>query len=309
MAGLLISGLLCGDALAEPTPEDKATARTLVKSGRVKKRRGDLDGALADFQAAHEIMGVPTTGFELGKAQAAAGRLVEALDTLLAVARSEKRPREPLAFRNARDDAKKLAQELEADVPSLLISLGGGSADGATVTIDGREQKAAAVGAPIKVNPGERMVEATAVDGVRASQTVTLARGDNKELTLVLEPAAVDVPTVSDSGDGTTINPMVWAGFGVGAAGLTVGAITGSIAIAKFGDVAPQCPEGRCPPDVHDDVDSGTTLGTVSTIAFIVGGVGVAVGVVGLFFPLSDEGDETVSVRLSPGGVSFGGVW
>src|SRR5262245_39056748 len=64
VAGLLVT-VAVGSALAEPTAAEKETARALVKSGREKRASGDLKGALADFQAAHAVMHVPTTGIEV----------------------------------------------------------------------------------------------------------------------------------------------------------------------------------------------------------------------------------------------------
>ncbi len=146
VAVVALSTGLALPALAQPSAAEKATARGLVKEGRVKLRRGELDEALADFQAAHDIMHVPTTGFELGKAQAKAGMLVEALDTLLAVDRKSARPGEPRAFRQARRQAKKLVAELSPRVPSVWVKLTGQAAEGATVAVDGHELSPQVVG-------------------------------------------------------------------------------------------------------------------------------------------------------------------
>ena len=42
------------------------------------------------------------------------------------------------------------------------------------------------------------------------------------------------------------------------------------------------CRNGVCPPSRHDDLDTTKRLATISTIGFVVAGVGAAVGVVGL---------------------------
>ena len=97
-------------------------------------------------------------------------------------------------------------------------------------------------------------------------------------------------------------------------AGAIVGSITGALAMSKYGAVAPQCRDNQCPPETHGDIDAGRTMGTVSTISFIVAGVGAAAGVVGLFFPL-EAGDEPATdteasaaeIGLGPGFVTFRG--
>ena len=61
--------------------------------------------------------------------------------------------------------------------------------------------------------------------------------------------------------------------FGVGGAGLVVGAITGVIALGKAGDLKDKCDANKnCPTTAQSDVDSYKSVGTISTIGFIVGG-------------------------------------
>ncbi|MGH7285170.1 MAG: hypothetical protein ACRELY_26915, partial [Polyangiaceae bacterium] len=45
-------------------------------------------------------------------------------------------------------------------------------------------------------------------------------------------------------------------------------------------DLLGKCPGGTCPPSQQSSVDGYNTLGLVSTIGFIVGGVGLAGGAV-----------------------------
>ena len=84
--------------------------------------------AVDKFKAAHEIMGVPTTGAELCKAQVVAEQLVEALDTCLAVTRLPKGKREGRAFQRARSEAKTIAKEFSERIPALRISVTGSAA-------------------------------------------------------------------------------------------------------------------------------------------------------------------------------------
>jgi hypothetical protein len=298
VACVLMSALVSEPALADPTASEKETARTLVREGRLKRRKGDLHAALEDFAAAHAIMVVPTTGLELGKTQVKAGKLVEALDTLLSVTRITPSPREPRAFRRARAEAKKLSAELGPRIPALRVRVSGSAANGASVRIDDTAVVPESIGAPMKLNPGSHTVVATSVDGDEQTVTVELMEGDEREVTLQLDaPPPADDAVASE----TQTNPLVYAGFAVGGAGLIVGAVTGALAIDKYGEVAPQCPAGQCPPETHDDIDAGTTLGTVSTVGFIVGGVGLAAGIVGIFLPLesgTDAGEEGAEAEV-----------
>jgi hypothetical protein len=67
------------------------------------------------------------------------------------------------------------------------------------------------------------------------------------------------------------------AGLGVGVVGLVVGATTGILTLVRAADLKSKCTDGVCPTDAG--LDGAQALGTVSTIAFVVAGVGAAVGV------------------------------
>lgn len=91
-----------------------------------------------------------------------------------------------------------------------------------------------------------------------------------------------------DRGGGPTISPLVWTGFGIGAAGLIAGGVAGGVAASQASALKDACGGGtRCNGAItQDELDKAITLAHVSTAGFAVGGAGVALGVVGLF--LSD---------------------
>ena len=85
---------------------------------------------------------------------------------------------------------------------------------------------------------------------------------------------------------------------GIGVAGLAVGAVTGLIAIGKNSDSKQACPnDGACASrDAVDAADSARQFGTISTIAFIAGGVGAALGTV-LVLTAPSSSSERASAR------------
>ena len=131
----------------------------------------------------------------------------------------------------------------------------------------------------------------------RADTTFTVAEGGTANATLKLEknPDAIvtgpggttEPPPPGGSGGGSN-KTFAYVAFGVGGAGLVVGAVTGIIAIGKHSKLKDNCPNDTCPSDQQDKVDSYKTVGTISTIGFIVGGVGIAAGAV-LFFTAPKE--------------------
>src|SRR5262245_48380446 len=79
---VMVSALsIASPAWGEPSAAERETARALLISGRDKRKSGKLAEALQDFERAHAIMHVPTTGLDLGKLQEQLGKLVEAHDT------------------------------------------------------------------------------------------------------------------------------------------------------------------------------------------------------------------------------------
>ncbi|MBK7585376.1 MAG: hypothetical protein IPI67_34945 [Myxococcales bacterium] len=313
--GALVAACLCLGALrveAAPSAAEKETARKLVKSGRVKQKAGELKAALEDFKAAHAIMGVPITGVELGKAQIEAGMLVEARDTLLGVSRSTPAPREPPLFAKARGEAKALSKELEPKIPELTVELVHAPA-GVRIMVDNVEIAAAAHEAPLALNPGIHVIVARL--GERETRTeASLSEGEKHKLSFDLSalaaPKAKPKPAAAKSGSET--NAWVYVGFGVAGAGVLVGGVTGMMALSKGSKVDGDCVDKRCPPSTHDDIDAGRTLGSVSTVAFLVAGVGAGVGIYGLLNPKkstpAEPGDQlALDVWVGPTGIGAHG--
>lgn len=272
-------------AAAEPTPPEREAARTLLLSGREKRKNGQLMGALEDFERAHAIMRVPTTGLDLGKTQQELGLLVEARTTFLEAARHPAKANESRAFKRARKEAKQLADEIAPRLATLTISV---TAE-ARVKLDDADISSSSINVPLKVNPGKHEIVATLADDEKR-ETISVAEGETKTVEFTLAgapppPPGAEKPPGSEAPE-TSTSSLVWIGGGVAAAGLAVGAVTGLMAFGVHGDVSSRCQGGtRCPEDTHADIERGETLGNVSTVGFVVAGVGAAVLVYGLLNP------------------------
>jgi hypothetical protein len=73
----------------------------------------------------------------------------------------------------------------------------------------------------------------------------------------------------------------MFGGFGLAAVGVVGGTVTGILSISAVNSAKSGCAGNRCPPSTYNDIDTATTTGNISTVAFIVGGAGAAAGVVG----------------------------
>ncbi|HEY2368400.1 MAG TPA: hypothetical protein VGH87_18515, partial [Polyangiaceae bacterium] len=175
---------------AAQSAADKETARSLMDQGDDLRTKGDLKGALARFQAANEIMHVPTTALEVARTQVALGQLVEARDTLAQIISSSPGPREPAQFRDARADAQKLDASLEPRVPTLTVTVTGAK-DGAPVSlsVDGVAVPAAVIGLPRRLDAGHHVLVAT-TSTQEGRGEVDIGEGEKKDVSIALATIA-----------------------------------------------------------------------------------------------------------------------
>jgi hypothetical protein len=299
-------------ALADVSAADKETARTLMNEGRKARDAGDHKAALEAFKKADAIMAVPTTKLEVGHEYEALGMLVEARDAYLAAVRAAVPPKgDPKPFVEARKEAEAKADAIEPRIPSIKILISGVPA-GVTskVSVDGEEVPNETLDVPRKVDPGDHVV-AVVAGGVDKKEPVTVAESENKDVTIQFAPG--EVPTTPTGGDLFDKNPpkdetpqptttkanhtLAYIGFGVGGAALVAGAITGIMSMSKTSSLKNDCPNNECPSSKHDDLQSAKSLATISTISFIVAGVGATVGIIDL---LANKGSSSASPEPAP---------
>jgi len=109
---------------------------------------------------------------------------------------------------------------------------------------------------------------------------------------VIAAPAQADRP--ADGG----VSPLVYVGFGVGAAGLVVGGVAGAMSLSHTAQAKQFCTNGRCTPEAAEDLEASKTWGNISTIGFAVGGVGVGVGIIGL--ATSGGSERPSTARIEP---------
>ena len=315
-------GLLTAPAVADPTAADEATARALGDRGDALTAGKHLEGALAAYRGAHEILRMSTTGLQLAKAHEAIGQLVEAIDVALEVGRRPARGDDPTAIRDARAGALALAQRVEPRVPSLAIDVRGAPEGAApTVEIDGVALPATAAGLPRRVNPGRHVVRASANGRGAAAREVIALEGQTTSVSLALEPIAgpgtpAPAPIGARAGpapaappDGIANSPLVLLGFGAGAVGIAIGAVTGSLSLSRASDAKKLCDGTRCPPAAGPDLDAAKGLAWGSNIGFAIGAIGVGVGIVGIVIGHGAPPKATPALAITPEvGPGYAGV-
>ena len=304
--------LSCPAAHAQPSAADRESARSLMNEGDKKLAAHDARGAMKAYQTAHEIMKVPSTGASYAQAALEAGFFVEARDACLQVARLPVAASEPAAFQKARSACTDLVPRADAKIATITIRVAPMPGAGeAKVSLDGAALLSGALLVPRKVNPGKHVITASLANHDDERTEVTAGEAATIEITLTFKKTkASGIPPVERATTpdkearptSTGLSPLVYVGFGVGAAGLLVGGLTGGLSVSKAGDAKEGCVDKHCPRGNQDAADSSRTFGTISTIGIGVGivGVGVGVGVYGLLAGSKRASTATRGTNLTP---------
>ncbi len=273
-------------ALAEPTAADRATARTLAQEGYVALRDKDYATAADRFGRALALVHAPTLLRDLARAQVGLGKLVDAHENYSLIIREGVAPDAPASWVQALADAKAEIVAIPPRLPWVTITVTGPSEP--TVTIDGVAVAAASLGVKRPADPGRHEIRASAKGFYTAKRVVTLREGESVNIHFDLEDAPPDAPPEPEETDEPFAEPppepawrqpAIISAFAVGGAGLVLGSVTGVMAITKHSKLKTGCPDATCGPAYQSELESYHTMGTLSTIGFIVGGVGVTTGV------------------------------
>lgn len=283
---------LATPAFADPTPQDISQARDLGQQAQAAHEAGNYGESEKLWTAASNLYpAAPTLTLGLARAQAKQGKYVLARENYNKIIREQSQnPNASQAFKDALAAAQAEIEAATAKIGHVTISIEGG-APNAQVTIDNEAVNAAGLGVPRPIDPGQHTVKATAEGYAPAEQTFQVPEAGNAQATLTLtkdgsaKPAPVPGPTPSPTEapkTTTTKRDHTWAiiAFGVGGAGLVFGGVTGVLAMGKHSDLDKACPDGKCPNSEKKEVDSFHTMATLSTVGFIVGGIGAAAGAV-----------------------------
>ena len=293
--GLAAALLVASAPASAATPAEKQEAKQLVSTGQMAMKNQRFAEAVTAFERADALDPSPANKVEIGRAYMAQGKLVAASKALHAAQDSAKGVP---AARKAADQAKKLLDELEPKIPWIQLVVNGPTKPAKTF-IDGQEVDATA---ELPYDPGEHVIAAEAEGFAREEQRVSLVEGAHAKLTLEMKkdanaPVADAGGSSGGSGKGSVIPAVI--GFGVGAVGLALGTAFGVMAFGEKGKADDakagysKCiKRADCSPrtaaayktDFDTALDTSKTDGTISTVGFIVGGVGVAAGVTFLFW-------------------------
>lgn len=288
---------------------DPATAREQLKIGYLLAQEGKCDEALPHLVESLRLDPKAITLINLADCEEKVGKLTSAMGHWVdARARAQAEGLRPIE-----EEATARATALEPRLARLTIVLAPTAPAEVVVERDGVVLGAPSMGIPLPLDPGPHAIVVKATGRADATSQITLGEGESMRIELDAGSStdvATPTPPRGDAAPARALSPLVYVGFGVAAAGAVAGSITGVMALGAGRDAEASCPELRCrDPRAVDDVESGRTLGTISTVSFIVAGAGAAVGVYGLLWGKASgaKREPSVGVSLAPTSVTLRG--
>ena len=241
--------------------------------------------------------------FDRGQDHHAAGRLLAARDDFAVCSRSSC----PSFINNK--CVPWLAQVQKA-MPTIVIVAHdpeGAQISAVRVSVDGTLLAATLDGRDLEVDPGEHEILFEHEGAQPVTQTVLVQQGvKNRFVEVIFEPVPIQLadpeaptahvatprpppqPRVVDAElrDEGAISPWFYVGLGLAGAGVTVGAIAGGVAASEHASLETECAAGSCS---ADDIAAAERIAHVSTVGFVAGGVGVALGLVALLVSIPED--------------------
>jgi hypothetical protein len=323
--GVVVIGLMLAVPRGAFAQSDaaRAAARDLGAEGVEAFQAGDFPTASAKLSQAFDILKVPSLGLWSARALVKEGKLVEASERYLSVSRLDASKGEAKVQRQAQADAAKERDALQPRIAGLTLGVKGGSSN-ATVTLDDAPVAAALFGVRQPANPGKHRLEARDNDRV-VQREISLTEGQRLDVVLdfgdavtvpgakpaapaapapTTAPTAPPPPAASSSG----VPAGVWVGVAITGAGLLTGGVGAVLAAKKKDSLG--CPADQCKASQRGDVDVYNQLRTVSTIGFVVAGVGaVTTGVFWFTRPREPERAARITPWLGVGSAGVRGIF
>jgi hypothetical protein len=312
---LLAGGLLASAPATAQDASNKAAAEALFRDGRALYDQGKYPEACAKFAESQKLDPAPGTLLNLGGCYEKNGQTASAWATFKeAMAASHVKGRT-----DWEDLARTRAAALEPTLSRLTIAVGS-KADGLAVTRDGKDVGSAEWGTAIPVDPGSHVVDAQAPHRKPFHQSIDVPSGGASITVTVGELDAADDGSATPGPDTTASNGSAQRTIGIvvgglGVIGIGIGTVFGLSAMSKENDATQHdCnAANQCNKDGVQLGKDAQSAATASTIAFAVGGVALAGGVLLYFTAPKGSSAPTVGLRAStiPGGGTVGiqGAW
>jgi len=309
-AACLALVLAGGGVAAQEASGERRIARALGEQALALFQEGRWADAYSRFAAADQQLHAPTLVLFMARCKAKLGELVNARGLYERVVREAVAPDAPEQFKSAHEEAVRELAELDVRIPSLAVVVRAAPDVEARIVLDRQPRDRGQLAKGVVVDPGTHELTVSAPGHAEQIRRVQVAERATERVEFELVRADVAEPPAPSRG--SFLAPGIV--LALGGAALTTGIVTGLVAKGKVDDLRSRCEGNHCP--VGDQNEAGTvrTLTTLSTIAFVAGGVGIAAGVV---LAIVRPGGEKVAaptqarldVRVAPSGLSFSGAF
>lgn len=281
--------LLASSAAAQD--DARAAARALAEKGDTEFAGGRCDRAIPLWKDADKAFSAPSIELRIAHCQALIGHVVDAAQTLDAIAKKQLPPDAPDAFKSAQAQAQTELPTVRARVATLQINLPAGI----TLTQLSVDEVPFAVNASsFPIDPGRHAIRIVAGNSTWDGP-LELQDGEHHTLQMrtILEPGPEPSHTLRNVG-------LIVGGVGVAA--LAVGTIFGIAAIDKGKPLENECGpnHNQCPASENDRI---TTVKTFSTGSDVFLASGAVLFLAGGFLVIRDlrQDKPAPHVRLSVG--------
>ena len=275
-------------AAADPTPEDRAIARTLFDDGRNLAKAGRWREACAKLEASQKAAPGIGTLFNLADCYEHLGKTASAWSAFLAVADESKRAAQPDRETIARDRANALAAKLS----KMRIDAKAAPPTGLELRLDGKPLDLAVIGAELPVDPGDHKLtvsapgKATKEVAVKIEVTGSILLVDLPVLDAGTGPPPPPPPPPGDDtgpppqhDERTWQKPAAYVAGGLTIVALGVGTFFGLRASSQWSDAKSTCPDA-CDDASYASWQDSRSSAKIGTIGFISAGVLAAAAVV-----------------------------
>lgn len=323
-AALLLAALtLSRPASAETS--DAVAAQALFDQAKALMAAGKASEACPKFAESERLDPGVGTLLNLAACYEASGRPASAWSTFLEAESAAKAANNAEGIRVSRARSAALAPKLA----KLRVSLATAAPEGLEIRRDGRLVGPEQWGLEIPVDPGKHTIAASAPGRepwqreVEVSEPGRALSVEVPELTRA-SAQSPDVPSPApaphsnsapnDTEPGAATQPeglgtQRWLSVGagvVGVAGVVVGSVFGLKSKAKHDEASDHCDGAACrDPEGVDLRDDARRAGNLSTIGFIVGGLGLAGGAVLWLTASPRPSDAATALELGPGHVAL----
>ncbi len=310
LVGVTIAATLpCQSAWAQQSAVSVTAAEALFEQGREAMTAGDFDTACTRFRESNRLDPAVGTRLNLADCEERRGKLAQAWSLF----------RGAVAELDPSDDrvtvVKQRIRTLESRVPKLMLTRAKGAPANLNASLGGADFGPGSFGVPLPMDPGRYEIIVSAPGYAMRTIVVELAEGETADIklspgeSLTPPPQAAEEPAQERPASSSGSDRRTWTYVlgGIGLAGLGLGAAAGVVTLHEKSVADSNCRDDLqlCNAEGARANDTGKTYAMLSTIGFIVGGVGVG-GAAILLLSEPDEPESAVRAEITPNSATLG---